>query len=141
MKRVAIALAAVFGATAEAHALQPMDCPSSGDSCVVPAGADFLDFPQPFGGLFSDTIVIGTLNFPWGTNVVACVDGDVEWSDDPQGLVRSSLTHNSVVCTSSGNDTVKVLSGSETSWCSFLGIPLLMAPVNYNGFELAIFGQ
>lgn len=141
MKRVAITFAAVFGLAAEAHALQPMDCPSTGDSCVVPSGADFLDFPQPFGGLFSDTLVIGTLNFPWGTNVVACVNGDVQFSNDSQGYVRSTLTHNSVVCTGSGSDTVKVLAGNETQWCTLFGIPLLMAPVNYNGFELAVFGQ
>ena len=142
MKRLAIASAAVLAVASQAHAQQqPTDCPNTGDSCIVPSGADFLDFPQPYGGIFGNNITIGTLIFPWGTNIVACVDGEVEWSDDPQGLVRSTLTHKSVICTGSGSDTVKVLSGSETQWCTFLGIPLLMAPINYNGFELAVFGQ
>jgi hypothetical protein len=107
----------------------------------VPSGADFLDFPQPFGGIFADNIVVGSLIFPWGTNIVACVNGDVQFSNDSQGYVRSTLTHNSVICTGSGSDTVKVLSGSETQWCTLFGIPLLMAPINYANFELAVFGQ
>lgn len=141
MRKAAVALATVIAVANEAHALQPMDCPNTGDTCVVPTGSDLLDFSLPFGGYFSDNIMIGQLTFPWGVNVVACVNGDVHFTEDSQAYVRSSLTHHSVVCTGSGNDTVKVLTGTESQWCALWGIPLLMAPLNYNGFELAIYGQ
>jgi hypothetical protein len=143
MKRIAVALAALVGLADTAHAqqLQPADCPNSGDTCVVPFGNDFLDFPQPFSGAFSDTIVLGRLDLLWGPTLVACVNGQVQFSRDGAGYTRSVLTRNSVVCAGSGNDVVKVLAAGETQTCSYYGLPFTMTAFQYGAYELAIYGQ
>lgn len=141
MNKFVLASACSVALVSVAEAAPPADCPSTGDSCVVPSGNDFLDFDYPFGGIFGDNIVLGQLTFPWGVNLVACVNGQVQWSKDSAAYTRSALTQNSVVCTGAGNDTVKVLGAGETKWCGLWGIPLLMGPFVYGGHELAIYGQ
>lgn len=137
-----MALAACVGVTNTAQALvQPADCPSAGDSCVTPFGNDFLDFPQPFGGIFSDTIVLGRLDLLWGPTLVACVNGEVQFSNDANGYSRPALTRNSVVCVGSGSDVVKVLAPGETWNCSYFGLPFTMTAFQYGNYELAIYGQ
>jgi hypothetical protein len=143
MKRIAIVVAALLGyaETADAQQLQPKDCPSSGDTCVVPPGNDFLDFYMPWGGVFSDTIVLGRTDI-WGfQTLVACVNGSVEILNGSAGWGRSQLARNSVICVSSGNDVVRVLAPGETQSCSYSGFPLTLTAFQYNGFELAIYGQ
>lgn len=143
MKRIAIALAALIGLaeSAQAQPFQPFDCPNTSDACVVPFGNDFLDFPQPLGGITSDTIVLGKVNLVWGPVLVACVNGVVQFSRDSAGSSRSVLTKNSVVCVGSGNDVVKVLAPGETQTCSYFGLPFTMTAFQYGGYELAIYGQ
>jgi hypothetical protein len=143
MKRIAIALAALLGLaeTAGAQQPQPADCPSTGDSCIVPFGNDYLDFPQPYSGIFSDTIVLGRLDLIWGPTLVACVNGQVQFSRDSAGYSRPVLTRKSVVCVGSGNDVVRVLAPGETQSCSYYGMSLTMTAFQYGGHELAIYGQ
>ena len=145
MKRIAIALAAVLGAAevtgAASAQQQPFDCPNSGDTCVIPYGNDFLDFQYPYGGIFGDTIVLGRIDLAWGQTLVACVNGQVQFSRDGAGYSRPALTRNSVVCVGSGSDVVKVLAPGETQVCSYYGLPFVLTAFQYGTSELAIYGQ
>jgi hypothetical protein len=144
MNRIAIALAALVGLAGTAHAQlppQPADCPSASDSCVVPSGTDFLDFYQPFSGSLGDTIVFGKGDTIWGSLLVACVDGGVQYMRDAAGNMRTALTKNSMVCVGGGNDVVKVLAPGETLTCSYYGFPITMTAFQYGSYELAIYGQ
>lgn len=141
MKRIAIALAALVGFVDSAHALQPADCPNTGDGCNIPFGNDFLDFPQTLSGALSDTFVLGRVSLVWGPTLAACINGQLQFSRDSAGYSRPVLTRNSVVCVGSGNDVVKVLAGSETQTCSYRGLPLTMTAFQYGNYELAIYGQ
>jgi Ca2+-binding RTX toxin-like protein len=85
--------------------------------------------------------VLGRVDLIWGPRIVACVNGQVQFSRDSAGQSRTALTRNSVVCVGSGNDVVKVLAPGETQACSYYGLPLTMNAFQYGGFELAIYGQ
>ncbi len=96
---------------------------------------------MPWGGAFSDTIVLGRTDI-WGLQtLVACVNGSVQVLNGSAGWGRSQLARNSVVCVGSGNDLVRVLAAGETQSCSYSGFPLTLTAFQYNGFELAVYGQ
>lgn len=135
MRHLTVALAVLTMGASEARAF---DCPNTGDTCPVSSGQDQWNFDLPLFGIFNDNLVLGQVNLGFGKTLAACVNGELEFD---AFQFRDRQARDAVVCLGLGNDTVKVLAGSETSTCRFLGLPIQLTAWQYNNFELVIYGQ
>lgn len=135
MRHLTVALATLIIGTSEARAF---DCPNTGDNCQVTSAQEQYNFSLPLFGVFNDTVVLGQVDLGFGKTLAACVNGDLQTD---LFKIRPAQARDAVVCVGSGNDTVKVLAAGETFSCHSLGLPIQMTPWQYNGFELAVYGQ
>jgi len=135
MRQLTVALAVLIVGTSEARAF---DCPNTGDACPVSSSQDQWNFNLPLFGLFSDNVVMGQVDLLFGKTLAACVNGDLQFD---AFQIRDKQARDAVVCLGPGNDTVKVLAAGETFSCNLLGLPIILRAWQYNGFELALYGQ
>jgi len=83
-----LAAAALLG-SAQGASAQAFECPSFGDTCEVNADEMRLEFAGI--GASNDVVVLGKLDWLIYHNLVACVNGVVQFGTDPNGLVRAHL--------------------------------------------------